>query len=198
VFWPFELQTESLNCGLYNSYGGRSSITQYLIILSHAVQQVTSHLKYHSDTLMHTSLTNSSAEIRLPSVPHSLLFCFCCRPLYYKLFPFFVPVYTYHLLVTSLLNLDVPVVYLFLMHVFSYKTSTPFILRHHLGSVLIGHCCIQVFRMENTQRASSSLVGKGLLVFRLSDLRVLKCMATNFFVLLHLIFMNLPLFVLWS
>lgn len=52
--------------------------------------------------------------------------------------------------------------------------------------------------MENTQRASSSLVSKGLLVFGLSDLRVLSCMATTFFVLFHLIFMNLPLFVLWS
>jgi hypothetical protein len=57
--------------------GRRSnSITQYLIILSHAVQQVTSHLKYHTDTLMHTSLKNSSAEIRPPSVPHSFLFLF--------------------------------------------------------------------------------------------------------------------------
>ena len=112
--------------------------------------------------------------------------CFRWRPLCYKLFQFFCSLYTYHLLVTSLLNLDVPVVYLFLMHVFSYKTSTPFILRHHLGSVLIGHCCIQVFRMENTQRASSSLVGKGLLVFRLSDLPVLRCKTTDFFVLFNL------------
>jgi hypothetical protein len=52
------------------------NITQYLIIPSHAVQQVTNHLKYHSDTLMHTSLKNSSAEIRPPSVPHSFLYFF--------------------------------------------------------------------------------------------------------------------------
>jgi len=77
VFWHLGLEAESLQCGLDNSYGGRSNITQYLIILSNAVQQVTNHIKYHSDTLMHTSLKNSSAEIRPPSVPHSFpLFLF--------------------------------------------------------------------------------------------------------------------------
>jgi hypothetical protein len=96
VFWHLELQAEPLQCGMDNSYGGTSNVTQYLIIPSHAVQQVTSHPKYHSVTLMHTSLKNSSAEIRPPSVPHAffvLFFCFCScwRPLCYKLFQFFVP-----------------------------------------------------------------------------------------------------------
>jgi hypothetical protein len=161
-------------------------------IPSHAVQQATSHLKYHSDTLMHTSLKNSSAEIGTPSALHSFLFCW--RLLGYKLFRFFVT-YIHITLVTSLLNFDVPAVYLFLMYFFIYKTSAPFILRHRLGSVLTGQRCVQVFQIEDTRCATSSLVGKGLLVFCLSEPRVLRLMSTNVFLLVYLIFMNLCLFV---
>ena len=89
VFWQLVLPAESLHCGLDNSYGGRSHVTQYLIILSHSVQQVTSHLKYHSDTLMRTSLKNSSAEIRPPSVPHSFRF-WVFFVLFFFVFLFFV------------------------------------------------------------------------------------------------------------
>ena len=61
-------------------------------MLSHAVQQETSHFKYRSDTLMHTSLKKNTVQKfdHLLSLIRYCFFFFCRKPLRYKLFRFFV------------------------------------------------------------------------------------------------------------
>lgn len=121
-------------------------------MLSHAVQQQTSHFKYRSDTLMHTSLKKNTVQKfdhLLSFIRYCFLFFFAGSRCVTNYSDFLLRIYI-PLFITLLLNVAVPVVYLYLVYFFCYKTSTPFILCHHLLLVLIGHLCVQVFQIEDT------------------------------------------------
>lgn len=118
------------------------SITHALIILSHAGRQATSQLRHHSDTLMHTSLRNSCAEIQPPSVPRSLLLQLETAVLYSDIF-YTIPLATLLFKPKCTWKLSLP-------YIFCCKASILFILRHHLGFVLIHHRNVQVFQIKHT------------------------------------------------
>ena len=69
-------------------------------MLSHAVQQETSHFKYRSDTLMHTSLKKNTVQKfdHLLSLIRYCFFFFLQEAAALQIIPIFCYVYTYHFL----------------------------------------------------------------------------------------------------